>query len=325
MEFIISSFASCKDNSVNQVKIIWPDLIKMLKTHETREDKDGPAFTFAEYHKNDEVEPTVLIAGEDFEISDLHQQRGKDNICSYSGVVMDFDSGITIQAIKERFDGFEYVGYTSFSHRHNHHKFRLVFPLLHSVLVEDWELYKEALLEFAGSGIDTSSFDTARIFFLPASPEMFKSSRHSWYNVGEVLDISVFEKTQPKPVQPSRELSVLELEAKQLGLMDLEQRQVMYCLYILYNAGLDLAPEPIRFKVTSIVAKYFGHQAESIMSQFWPDHNFSHKYSEMVKRCNPQRAGSIGSLIFMVREKIAEPIPFGIDYINKSLKEWRLI
>lgn len=126
-------------------------------------------------------------------------------------LVLDYDEGMTIDEAVERFEQYEYVIYSSWSHQHTKHesppcdRFRVVFPLSVPISKAQWKNKKDTagiaynLISFAGP-VDHQCMAFSQCYTMPAH-------RHGdtpvfIHHRGELLDISGWEETK-KPVVTS--------------------------------------------------------------------------------------------------------------------------
>ena len=117
-------------------------------------------------------------------------------------LVLDYDGGLSLEEAKSRFKEFEYVAYTSFSHRKDSEadRFRIVLPLSSPIpasgrfsdcddLIDGsaWYELEHALLEFAGP-CDPASFRCNQFFYLPVVPRERELLAEVWSNPGRLVD-----------------------------------------------------------------------------------------------------------------------------------------
>jgi len=101
-------------------------------------------------------------------------------------ILVDFDSGYTIDAFKNKFEEFEFYLYTTSSHTNDFNKFRAIFILNESI---PYTSYTDARLQlkYKFRGADQTTFDTNRFFYIPSLPS--NPSDYIWiYNEGRRLD-----------------------------------------------------------------------------------------------------------------------------------------
>lgn len=119
-------------------------------------------------------------------------------------LVMDYDDGTTIDEAKRRWEPWEYVLHTSWSHSAEHHKVRVVLPLLEPVRGEVWRaVYTEVLAwdaersglaaeEAAAAGLqaDRACKDPSRMYYVPAVGESGDIRAHhaAWHGADDSDD-----------------------------------------------------------------------------------------------------------------------------------------
>lgn len=94
--------------------------------------------------------------------------RAIANVIEVSALVLDFDSGLPMDEALVPWAGHELLLYTSWRHKPEHPKYRLVLPLAAPVAGAQWTaLYLDILAQQAPQA-DRKCQDPSRIFFLPA-------------------------------------------------------------------------------------------------------------------------------------------------------------
>jgi hypothetical protein len=124
------------------------------------------------------------------------------NIATVDALVLDYDGTLTIIEARERFEKYEHVGYTSYSHLIDGetHKFRIIIRLKSPIpahrpgadagwdtLPSAWYQYRESLHKFAGP-CDPASFNANQIYFIPSVHPDNSHHAESWFNSGDALD-----------------------------------------------------------------------------------------------------------------------------------------
>lgn len=172
------------DTEVKETSIDLPDLIELfVDSHEVTEVKElAHMFSTNSWKKIDD--PTAITKttkyGRTFVSKTAH------NVESVSCLVLDYDSGATIESVQEQLKDVIHVGYTSFSHSPERHKFRVIIPLSRPVPADLMKKPKDsersilpALVDMFG-GIDVTTFDCARSFFMPSCPVERLQDAQSW-------------------------------------------------------------------------------------------------------------------------------------------------
>ncbi|MCP3867573.1 MAG: hypothetical protein GY703_05655, partial [Gammaproteobacteria bacterium] len=139
---------------------------------------------------------------------DMFAKRRQVNLIENDLLILDYDGGITLDQVKQRFQPYEYVYYTSYRHLHDGEteKFRLILPLKtpiptwrryneHGIAVEggDWYQILDALKALAGP-CDPKSFDPNQMYLMPSAPETRIELSQSGHNKGDWLDWTKFER-----------------------------------------------------------------------------------------------------------------------------------
>lgn len=215
----INRFNSRQDNKVQPLPSTWGNIVQLfINGHNVITDKnDAPLFNAALYKTLDEIPDGSENRGVDSRTQDLFVKRRKVNIKEVSLLILDYDKDMSIGEAKERFKELTYFGYTSYNHKVNPEieKFRLVFLLskpipawvrLNEVGSEvdwgDWYHIENALKEFAGP-CDPASFSANQMYFVPSVHEDNQENAESWYNDGQPLDWTQFDKVPYDKYHPS--------------------------------------------------------------------------------------------------------------------------
>lgn len=206
----INQFRNTADNLVRESVVDWDVLVDFLRDFQIYEDKSmGQLFNAAHYKSVEDVEASAV--GRDYDTGIPFAKRLKSNILAVDLLVLDYDGTMTIEAAKDRFSAYEYVGYTSFRHleKEGVHKFRLVFQLSEPIPAECqenqlgtqigggvWYSLVDAIHEFAGD-CDPASLNPNQIYYVPAAPQSRIDLAVSWHNSGTPLDWTQFPRNNP--------------------------------------------------------------------------------------------------------------------------------
>ena len=208
----INRFRSQQDNRVHALNPgSWSVLVEFfLDNHLQVESKqDAPLFNGVVYKSIDEVDPHTDGWGIDSSTGKYFVKRRKANVKQVDLLILDYDDGLTIQDAKLRFAGYEYVGYTSYSHltKNGVEKFRLVFPLSTPIpaWIEkdeqqrerawgDWYYLRKSLEGFAVD-CDPASFNANQIFYVPSVHPDNANLAEVWHNKGQRLDWTKLERS----------------------------------------------------------------------------------------------------------------------------------
>ena len=124
-----------------------------------------------------------------FKFNDVSGQRLKENIGSFEQeyIIIDYDSGVTIQDFVTRFKDNEFWLYTSTSHTLINHKFRVIMKIkMDTILpIEEHQIFEKVMLNVF-KGCDTCSFQINRLMFLPSD---YYGGYFSYKNDGKALRI----------------------------------------------------------------------------------------------------------------------------------------
>lgn len=114
-------------------------------------------------------------------------RRRAADVVDVSALVLDYDDGRTIDEAVEAWDGLARVVHTSWSHSPDHHKIRVIVPLVEPVPAGLWSGVYRAALRDDGNAADPHCSDPSRLYLLPCM------GRHAtpWAQVfgGEFLDL----------------------------------------------------------------------------------------------------------------------------------------
>lgn len=94
--------------------------------------------------------------------------RRAENVTSVSCLVLDFDSGISVEAARAPWLTWTHLVYSSWRNHPDHPKFRVVLPLAVSVPGRGWPSAWTWAWEHAGHAFDEKCKDAGRMYFLPA-------------------------------------------------------------------------------------------------------------------------------------------------------------
>ena len=114
-------------------------------------------------------------------------RRRAADVVDVSALVLDYDDGRTIDEAVDAWDGLARVVHTSWSHSPDHHKIRVIVPLVEPVPAGLWSGVYRAALRDDGNAADPHCSDPSRLYLLPCM------GRHAtpWARVypGELLDL----------------------------------------------------------------------------------------------------------------------------------------
>ena len=99
--------------------------------------------------------------------------RAAANVLQVSMLVLDCDAGESIEVLEALGDEYIRLGHTSWSHRPEHPKARLIFPFATPCPAEHWSRVWSAAAKWAGEHgvtVDAATKDPSRLYFLPYVP-----------------------------------------------------------------------------------------------------------------------------------------------------------
>jgi uncharacterized protein (DUF927 family) len=143
-------FKSSKDIQPMQVMLTWGEFVEEFSSHPEGRDKDGSSWSPVSYKSG--------------------CTRKKGNVEAVYMAVLDVDDGTPNEELLERFSGFNYLAHSSFSHRPEHNKYRVIVPLTEPVPASEWSSVWKRLNQFAGGKNDASVKDASRLYFMPRHP-----------------------------------------------------------------------------------------------------------------------------------------------------------
>lgn len=115
-------------------------------------------------------------------------RRGGENVLHISCLVLDYDSGISIEDAAERWHEYFHIVHTTWSHTDDTAKFRLTLPLAQPVRKNDWPAVYAWAEERADFKIDPSNKGAGTTFALPAVADP-EAPRRAFSSPGPLLDI----------------------------------------------------------------------------------------------------------------------------------------
>jgi hypothetical protein len=214
----ITLFHSMADNMAKSITRTWGEIAAMLSApHASALSHKSNLPLFSPWVYKDVSDPTVTN-GNDSEgkplrfFSDTHVRRLSANLVGMTMLVLDYDGGRPIDQIRELFNKWEHVFYTTLGHQtEGIDKARVVLPLATSMPVADFVQLKEVIKAWATDfGADPSTADIGRMFILPAVSEENRHLALSWHREGSWLDWHMFRE-MPRPVIASSPVAAYPL------------------------------------------------------------------------------------------------------------------
>lgn len=178
----VSYFRSAYDNRPIARSARLGDLVRTLMTRVVRlnvgDKRELPAWSPCRY------KPGTL--------------RSAANVEAVSALVLDYDTGKPWQASRDVWREWFHVMHSSWSHEDQHHKYRVIVPLLSPVPATLWPRVF-AWAHARDPDIDAACKDPSRLFFLPA----VRSDEWPWFSHEErtprLLEIDPSTLPDPKP------------------------------------------------------------------------------------------------------------------------------
>lgn len=203
MKFTISFFSSAKDNKVDESTTFekdWSEIVEDLTTLQVSETKNDLGFVIGKFQMDKTIaKPVVYDEGLDTEhVVPGTIRRCVDNLLEVHALCLDYDGGATIEDAIKDLEGFRYLAYTSHSHLKDGvtEKFRVIIPLTEPCPSEEWTLRRDSISDIF-DGIDKSTTDRARIFFMHSCPEERQHLALSWSQDGEAFDWKILPRKEP--------------------------------------------------------------------------------------------------------------------------------
>ena len=169
---------SVKDNKPKPYADSWADFVALLSHHAQREDK----------YKGHLYSPVTYVE---------NGYRGNKNVISVNAFVADLD-GEALNNTLDKLQGFEYIAYTTYSHKEDDQHWHIVIPFDEAVPSHQWySVWKQMhdLLDIVG---DPQTSDPARIFFAPQHAP--NADHQTLRGHGEIMQAPEFRYTDRPPV-----------------------------------------------------------------------------------------------------------------------------
>lgn len=205
-----TAFNSVYDNIVKPALASWDELALMLVSGHPVFVGDKLALPSFNAWRYKSIDDPIIDHGTDKHgkpvkcFSKTHVRRLKSNLVEMSMLVIDFDGGLPLDEVQQRFAKYEYVFYTSVRHRReNKDKGRAVIPFTEPMPKAEFLKRKSAIETWIGRGVaDDVTYDEGQIFLLPAVYEEYAAHARAWRNEGALLDWRMFESIELPATQP---------------------------------------------------------------------------------------------------------------------------
>lgn len=115
--------------------------------------------------------------------------RGQFNTTGLSAIILDYDSGYTIEDFCRRYYAYRFYLYTSSSHTTEKNKFRVILPMMDLLHSEDYTTNTRKVLQMKFPEADPTGFYSDHFFFIPS-----KSDNPYYYkiNYGRLINPKMF-------------------------------------------------------------------------------------------------------------------------------------
>jgi hypothetical protein len=303
----ISIFKSIHDaylaSSLHQVELSWPDAAELFMQHIPSDTKETvPLFNLVRFRSLDdpEVELGRKYIYKNGKATDEYRElagtirRSKYNLVSLSGIVLDFDDGYTLEQAIEDHAGLEYVLYTTFRHRIDHHKFRMILPFKQELLAADIPIKQRSIIEtFSNANVDRASFSISQSFYFHSGP----NDSIVYHNHGVMLDpytdFEDYHEPEPEPFK------ILVYDGKNyVDHSQLTEPELMDLLQRVQQRQGDFSGRYSEFlPVAWALCSQVGPQrATEMLRQFWP--RKTDKERKLIQSWKPDKRGyTVATLI----------------------------
>jgi len=169
---------SVKDNKPKPHASSWDEFVGLLSHHAQREDK----------YKGHLYSPVTYVE---------NGYRGNKNVIAVNAFVADLD-GEALADTLDKLQGYEYIAYTTYSHKEDDQHWHIVIPFDEAVPSHQWFSVWKQMHDFLDIVGDPQTSDPARIFFAPqhAPGSVF----HTLRGHGDIMQAPEFRYTDRPPV-----------------------------------------------------------------------------------------------------------------------------
>jgi hypothetical protein len=117
----------------------------------------------------------------------------KANLRAYDALVIDYDHGVAIDDVKNKYAHVTHCGYTTYNHgKDGTDRFRLIVPLKSPISVDHYRTRNTAFQRFF-EWADATTFDLNRSFFVPSMTAANHGKAQTWINNGGWFDWEALE------------------------------------------------------------------------------------------------------------------------------------
>jgi hypothetical protein len=139
-------------------------------------------------------------------------KRGGDGVIHLSCLVLDYDKGLPFDEAQPRWRAWFHVAHSTWSHRPDRPKYRIILPLAAPVAAADWRRVWSWAQELAGHWIDPAMSGRAATYALPTSPSAEAPKIAVLHRDGPLLD-PVAEGLIGAPAPPPGRVSAIDRPA----------------------------------------------------------------------------------------------------------------
>lgn len=114
-------------------------------------------------------------------------RRQQEDVTHISCLVMDHDDGTPLEVVREVWAGWFHIVHTTWSHRPEHPRFRVILPLSAAIEADRWEAVYEWAIARSEGVVDPTGKGRASTFAMPVIPGM-GHPRVTYSHAGALLD-----------------------------------------------------------------------------------------------------------------------------------------
>lgn len=170
MKMIFNLVGSCKNKTMDVFETTWADMLVVLMKTKLRKGE----MTLTEYQSASDIDRKAEKDGPAWIPCSLVDQSGPRTLANMDQiyfVVLDIDTGMHLDDVKARLEGFEAVIHSSFSHSLEKPKWRVTLPLKEELPATDIGKVFDYFQERFDGLLDAScGHDPSRLYFLPGCP-----------------------------------------------------------------------------------------------------------------------------------------------------------
>jgi len=186
-KFTINFVHSCQASDMTQMKTTWSELQNVLAKIDRKGVMNLSDYLIAsDKMKKEDKDGSAWIPCSAIDSSGARIQSNMDK--AYC-LVLDIDTGMQLNDVRKRIEGYEAVIHSSYSHSPEHSKWRVVFPLKAPVPAKDiGTIFDHFQERFDGLLDSACGHDPARLYYLPACPADAEHLFHFEHLEGKFLD-----------------------------------------------------------------------------------------------------------------------------------------